>query len=108
MLSYLDERKKRGIKFRLDLENRSVRFINQLPEDEQKSMRQKHFGNERMLLRKRRTRLRITHFDIMKQIGQGGYGEVFLARKKDTEELCALKKMNKQLLQKLGEVLFNN
>ncbi|KAJ3290333.1 hypothetical protein HK104_006852 [Borealophlyctis nickersoniae] len=43
-------------------------------------------------------------FDIVTQIGQGGYGQVFLARKKDTKELCALKKMSKKLLHKLGEV----
>lgn len=40
---------------------------------------------------------------MIKQIGQGGYGQVFLARKRDTNEVCALKKMSKRLLQKLDE-----
>jgi serine/threonine protein kinase len=45
----------------------------------------------------------LSDFELLKQIGQGGYGQVFLSRKKDTKELCALKKMNKKLLQKMGE-----
>ena len=40
----------------------------------------------------------------MTQVGQGGYGSVFLARKRDTGELCAVKKMKKSVLKKLGEV----
>ncbi|KAI8829309.1 kinase-like domain-containing protein, partial [Chytridium lagenaria] len=63
-----------------------------------------HFGSERTLLRHRRTRLRLSAFDIQTQIGQGGYGQVFLARKKDTNEICALKKMSKRLLVCMGEV----
>ncbi|KAK5998822.1 Serine/threonine-protein kinase sid2 [Cladobotryum mycophilum] len=34
----------------------------------------------------------------------GGYGQVFLAQKKDTREVCALKVMSKKLLFKLDEV----
>lgn len=63
----------------------------------------RYCGRERATLRKRRTRLRITHFQVIKQIGQGGYGQVFLARKKDTHEVCAVKKMNKFALYQLGE-----
>jgi hypothetical protein len=36
---------------------------------------------------------------------KGGYGQVYLARKKESMEICALKKMSKNLLVKLGEVL---
>ncbi|KAJ3107619.1 hypothetical protein HDU97_003613 [Phlyctochytrium planicorne] len=61
-------------------------------------------GKERTLLRKRRTRTRLTSFEILSQIGQGGYGQVFLAKKKDTSEICALKKMSKKLLLCMGEV----
>lgn len=57
-----------------------------------------------MALRKRRARLRASDFNIIRQIGQGGYGSVFLCQKKDTLEICAIKKMNKELLQRLGEV----
>lgn len=65
--------------------------------------------------------MNITSFKIVTQVGQGGYGQVgeslkiylnycfikkvFLARKKDTDEICALKKMSKRLLHRLGEVL---
>ena len=34
-----------------------------------------------MILRRRRLKLRLEQFHIIAQVGQGGYGEVFLARK---------------------------
>jgi cell cycle protein kinase DBF2 len=61
-------------------------------------------GRERANLRKRRVRLRQGDFQILTQVGQGGYGQVFLAQKKDTREVCALKVMSKKLLFKLDEV----
>ncbi|KAF1991540.1 kinase-like protein [Aulographum hederae CBS 113979] len=75
------------------------------PEEEeyQKSLSQL-FGRERVNLRKRRTRLHHGDFQILTQVGQGGYGQVYLAQKKDTKEVCALKVMSKKLLFKLDEV----
>ncbi|CRK18554.1 hypothetical protein BN1708_017674, partial [Verticillium longisporum] len=67
-------------------------------------MWQKYAGRERANLRKRRVRLRHGDFQILTQVGQGGYGQVFLAQKKDTREVCALKVMSKKLLFKLDEV----
>ncbi|KAK4154839.1 kinase-like domain-containing protein [Chaetomidium leptoderma] len=64
----------------------------------------KYKGRERANLRKRRVRLRHADFQILTQVGQGGYGQVFLAQKKDTKEVCALKVMSKKLLFKLDEV----
>lgn len=64
----------------------------------------KYTGRERANLRKRRVRLRQGDFQILTQVGQGGYGQVFLAQKKDTKEVCALKVMSKKLLFKLDEV----
>ncbi|KAK5076637.1 serine/threonine-protein kinase dbf2 [Lithohypha guttulata] len=64
----------------------------------------KYLGRERANLRKRRTRLRHGDFQILTQVGQGGYGQVYLAQKKDTREVCALKVMRKKLLFKLDEV----
>lgn len=61
-------------------------------------------GRERVLLRKRRTKLRLEQFRIIAQVGQGGYGSVYLARKADTNEVCALKKMRKGTLAKMDEV----
>jgi len=55
-------------------------------------------------LRKRRTRLRYGDFQILTQVGQGGYGQVYLAQKKDSHEVCALKVMSKKLLFKMDEV----
>ncbi|KAL8894007.1 MAG: hypothetical protein Q9192_004708 [Flavoplaca navasiana] len=66
--------------------------------------RKQWLGRERANLRKRRTRLRQGDFQILTQVGQGGYGQVFLAKKKDTKEVCALKVMSKKLLFKLDEI----
>ncbi|KAI9501843.1 serine/threonine-protein kinase dbf2 [Coemansia spiralis] len=63
-----------------------------------------HQINETNILRRRRNRTREHEFDILAQIGQGGFGQVFLARKRDTGEVCALKKMDKKLLVRLNEV----
>ncbi|WFD49496.1 serine/threonine-protein kinase dbf2 [Malassezia furfur] len=66
--------------------------------------REQHFAQERALLLHRRTKLRLAQFHIVTQVGQGGYGEVFLARKRDTGELCALKRLRKRVLIKMDEV----
>ncbi|WFD41445.1 serine/threonine-protein kinase dbf2 [Malassezia psittaci] len=66
--------------------------------------RQQYFQQERSLLLHRRTKLRLAQFHIVTQVGQGGYGEVFLARKRDTGELCALKRLRKRVLIKMDEV----
>lgn len=74
------------------------------PDSEYKALWQKYAGRERANLRKRRVRLRQHDFQILTQVGQGGYGQVFLAQKKDTREVCALKVMSKKLLFKLDEI----
>lgn len=63
-----------------------------------------YLGRERVQLRKRRVKLKYHDFKILTQVGQGGYGQVYLARKSDTKEVCALKVLNKKLLQKLDEI----
>ncbi|KAH6628576.1 kinase-like domain-containing protein [Chaetomium tenue] len=73
-------------------------------EETYNQMWSKYTGRERAHLRKRRVRLRHADFQILTQVGQGGYGQVFLAQKKDTKEVCALKVMSKKLLFKLDEV----
>ncbi|RYP77868.1 hypothetical protein DL771_000965 [Monosporascus sp. 5C6A] len=73
-------------------------------EEEYNQLWHKYTGRERAALRKRRIRLRHGDFQILTQVGQGGYGQVYLAQKKDTKEVCALKVMNKKLLFKLDEV----
>jgi hypothetical protein len=74
------------------------------PDAEYNDALNNYLGRERANLRKRRTRLRQGDFQILTQVGQGGYGQVFLAQKKDTREVCALKVMSKKLLFKLDEV----
>ncbi|KAL2069095.1 hypothetical protein VTL71DRAFT_15433 [Oculimacula yallundae] len=74
------------------------------PEETYNPVWQKYAGRERANLRKRRVRLRQGDFQILTQVGQGGYGQVFLAQKKDTREVCALKVMSKKLLFKLDEI----
>ncbi|KAL3422341.1 Serine/threonine-protein kinase sid2 [Phlyctema vagabunda] len=74
------------------------------PEETYNPLWQKYAGRERANLRKRRVRLRQGDFQILTQVGQGGYGQVFLAQKKDTREVCALKVMSKKLLFKLDEI----
>lgn len=74
------------------------------PDAEYETALSKYLGRERANLRKRRTRLRHGDFQILTQVGQGGYGQVYLAQKKDTREVCALKVMSKKLLFKLDEI----
>ena len=64
----------------------------------------RHMGKERAFLRKRRTKIKHSDFDILAQVGQGGYGSVHLARKRDTKEIVALKVMSKALLHKMDEI----
>ncbi|KAK6839753.1 serine/threonine protein kinase- AGC family [Apiospora arundinis] len=91
-------------------QNRFNTFKEEVPpppetdDESYKQMWSKYRGRERANLRKRRVRLRQGDFQILTQVGQGGYGQVYLAQKKDTKEVCALKVMSKRLLFKLDEV----
>ncbi|KAJ2799003.1 serine/threonine-protein kinase dbf2 [Coemansia helicoidea] len=97
-LTYVASRRRRLEDFKNAV--RSVQTTRQHVQDSWAS----HCGSESSILRRRRNRTREREFDILAQIGQGGYGQVFLARKRDTGEVCALKKMAKKLLVRLGEV----
>lgn len=97
-LGYLSARKDRRAKFDADTSQRG------LTASEYGKEWKSYCGRERVVLRKRRTKLRVEQFHIIAQIGQGGYGEVFLARKQETGEICALKKMRKRTLFKMDEI----
>ncbi|KAG8836294.1 hypothetical protein FRC17_007444 [Serendipita sp. 399] len=97
MLSYLAARKERRSLFDQDTEARSL-----TPPQLEKELKN-YLGRERVLLRKRRAKLKVDQFHIIAQVGQGGYGEVYLARKQDSGEVCALKKMKKGALIKMDE-----
>ncbi|KAL8811015.1 MAG: hypothetical protein Q9200_002132 [Gallowayella weberi] len=99
LLSYVHNRQSRQAMF-----ESSIPPPPETPAEEYEQARNKYLGRERANLRKRRTRLRHGDFQILTQVGQGGYGQVYLAKKKDTKEVCALKIMSKKLLFKLDEV----
>ena len=67
-------------------------------------LREEHAIKESTYLRLRRTRLRIQEFQILSLLGCGGYGEVFLAKKKGDGEAVALKRIKKALLLSKNEV----
>ncbi|RKP37573.1 kinase-like protein [Dimargaris cristalligena] len=98
LLSYIKHRKGRFQKLKDDL--RKI----QVTQNQAQLAWRRYCADETAYLRRRRIRTQEKEFNILAQIGQGGYGQVFLARKRDTGEICALKKMNKKLLQKLNEV----
>ncbi|KAG8874019.1 hypothetical protein FRB97_006200 [Tulasnella sp. 331] len=97
-LGYLAARKERRARFDDDTQSRK------LTQEEYAGEFKSYSGRERVILRRRRTKLRVEQFHIIAQVGQGGYGEVFLAKKNDTGELCALKKMKKRTLHKMDEI----
>ncbi|KAI7817779.1 kinase-like domain-containing protein [Gamsiella multidivaricata] len=91
LLSYLKSRQERLHAFKKDLAWQNQRW---------RDFR----TQERKALRQRRTPTQAVQFQILTQVGQGGFGEVFLARKVDTDELCALKRMSKKHLHLQEEV----
>lgn len=97
-LRYLQARRERYQR----LQNETLPQISDAAE--RRAVIKKYQGRERAILRKRRSKLGYGDFDILTQVGQGGYGQVYLARKRDTREVCALKVLNKKLLAKLDEV----
>ncbi|KAF9489201.1 AGC/NDR protein kinase [Pleurotus eryngii] len=97
-LGYLAARKERRAKFDQDTSARG------LTQQEYAKEFKSYCGRERVVLRRRRTKLQLEQFHIIAQVGQGGYGEVFLARKQETGEVCALKRMKKRTLFKMDEV----
>ncbi|TAQ83301.1 hypothetical protein B7494_g8377 [Chlorociboria aeruginascens] len=99
LLSYVGARQTRLTHFKTEYPTPP-----ETPEETYNPLWQKYTGRERANLRKRRVRLRQGDFQILTQVGQGGYGQVFLAQKKDTREVCALKVMSKKLLFKLDEI----
>ncbi|KAH8111419.1 kinase-like protein [Phellopilus nigrolimitatus] len=99
-LGYIATRKERRARFDADTLSRNV-----FPSTSEYAKEFKSYcGRERVILRRRRTKLKVDQFHIIAQVGQGGYGEVFLARKQDSGEVCALKKMKKRTLFKMDEI----
>lgn len=98
LLGYIGSRKERRAHFNEDTSSRNLSSAEYAKEFKS------YCGRERVLLRRRRTKLKVDQFHIIAQVGQGGYGEVYLARKQETGEVCALKKMRKKTLFKMDEI----
>jgi cell cycle protein kinase DBF2 len=98
LLTYLHSRKQRLAAFKSSIASRPVTA--EQAQQEWSSYK----GRERVLLRKRRTKLKLDQFHILTQVGQGGYGEVYLARHKESHQVVALKKLRKRTLLKMDEV----
>lgn len=49
----------------------------------------------------------VTDFELLKKIGQGGFGEVYLCRKRDTKEVLALKIIDKTFVWAQNKVNFS-
>ncbi|KAG4090904.1 kinase-like protein [Neocallimastix lanati (nom. inval.)] len=97
-LTYISHRKSRTEQFKQNAAKNNL-----TPEEYNKEWKL-YCGKERAYLRKRRIKTKLDQFHILTQVGQGGYGQVYLARKKDTGEICALKQMNKKKLLKSNEI----
>ncbi|KAF5106277.1 hypothetical protein DV453_004065 [Geotrichum candidum] len=97
MMTYVHSRQQRLAKAKTSLS------VLQDPAERESQWRS-YTGRERVLLRKRRIKLKYGDFKILTQVGQGGYGQVYLAKKSDSKEVCALKVLNKKLLLKLDEI----
>jgi serine/threonine protein kinase len=98
LLTYLYHRKERLAYVKEELASQGLSLA------DQQAQLKLHYAKESAYLRRRRCRTNATQFSILTQIGQGGYGQVYLARKKDTGEICALKRMSKKLLHKMNEI----
>ncbi|TNY23251.1 AGC/NDR protein kinase [Rhodotorula diobovata] len=99
LLTYLSARKARLSSFQHSVASRPS-----LTQSELSAEWTSYTGRERVVLRKRRTKLKLAQFHIVTQVGQGGYGEVYLARHKETNQVVALKKMKKRTLAKMDEI----
>lgn len=101
MFDYVISRRQRTKKILEYLEHE--RNIEHISNEEINTEWYSYLQREHEVLRKRRLKPKHRDFEMITQVGQGGYGQVYLARKKDTKEVCALKILNKKLLVKLNE-----
>jgi serine/threonine protein kinase len=75
-----------------------------LPEEERRIALRDQFLRELEYLRERRKPMSVADFDVVRKIGQGGFGEVFLVRMRSTAELYALKKIPKESMLRQRQV----
>ena len=84
---YLNQRKAR-----LDKLEKEVRLM---PGDTGQQRRNDHLKKESQYLRQRRRKMRLGEFQMLALLGKGAFGAVYLARKKESGEVVAVKKIVK-------------
>eukprot|EP01118_Nematostelium_gracile_P008179 TRINITY_DN2705_c0_g1_i4.p1 TRINITY_DN2705_c0_g1~~TRINITY_DN2705_c0_g1_i4.p1 ORF type:complete len:678 (+),score=142.44 TRINITY_DN2705_c0_g1_i4:102-2135(+) len=89
LLAYLQGRSKREKNLKKTLQSDGKNKF------QQESLVREHLKKETTILRSRRLCGRLNDFTLLKRIGKGAYGEVFLVQKKNTKEFLALKKLSK-------------
>lgn len=77
------------------VEMKRVCSTSEWSDKEKQSYKEEYFKKESLLLRTRRLRMSKNDFELLAILGKGGFGEVYLARKRDTAEILALKKIPK-------------
>eukprot|EP01102_Stenamoeba_stenopodia_P020052 TRINITY_DN7698_c0_g1_i1.p1 TRINITY_DN7698_c0_g1~~TRINITY_DN7698_c0_g1_i1.p1 ORF type:complete len:845 (+),score=132.99 TRINITY_DN7698_c0_g1_i1:220-2754(+) len=87
--NYLNERQKRLQEFEEKLAEKN------LSPEAQAVFRAEFLKRETILLRAKRKKVKLSDFESLKLLGKGGFGKVYLARKSDTDEVVALKKIDK-------------
>lgn len=89
LLAYVQGRQKREKQLKKALQSECRNKF------QQESLVREHLKHETAILRSRRLCGRLHDFTLIKKIGKGAYGEVFLVQKKNTKEYLALKKLSK-------------
>lgn len=68
----------------------------QIDEQTRLKLRKEQFLRELHYIRQKRNPMSMSHYDIIRKIGQGSFGEVFLVRHRGDRKLYAMKKLQKK------------
>lgn len=71
-------------------------FAGKIDQNTRLRLRKEQFIRELDYIRKKRSPMRMTHYQIIRKIGQGSFGEVFLVRHRGDGVLYAMKKLQKK------------
>ena len=71
-------------------------YTGRIDETTRRRLRKEQFLRELDYIRKKRSPTRMAHYQIIRKIGQGSFGEVFLVRHKGDGQLYAMKKLHKK------------
>eukprot|EP01119_Soliformovum_irregulare_P022725 TRINITY_DN7826_c0_g1_i2.p1 TRINITY_DN7826_c0_g1~~TRINITY_DN7826_c0_g1_i2.p1 ORF type:complete len:1295 (+),score=332.56 TRINITY_DN7826_c0_g1_i2:87-3971(+) len=97
LLTWVDGRVKRESKLEESLQEATDDFQKEL-------LVREHRKKENVMLRSRRLCGRLSDFHLLKKIGKGAYGEVYLCRQKATSHLLALKRISKSNLSAKNQI----